>query len=417
MKPFLRSAILILAALASAAAVSAGTVSGIVHNGTTNKPQAGAEVILLQLQGGMEAVATTKADAQGHFQFDRPELGAQPMLLRVPYRGVNYHEPVPPGATTANVEIFGNTQDAGTIQITHQEIVFQPNGQSLLVGEEFIVENQTRPPVAFFRADGTFTFSIPVGAQLNQVSAWGASGMPLVQGTIDKGENKSAIAFPFRPGQNGVRMSFEMPYPSNETTVHTTAPYRAQRILLVVPPTVQVLSAGFQPAGSEQGWNIYSRENVAANTPLDISVTGTAPPPSSGSGDSAAAGDAQNPSVNSRADEGAESGGTLLPGRLEDVRWILTGGIAALFALGLALLIRKPAAKEPAATAKAAKKTKKDSSPVLADVDRQVSSSLDEIKENLFRLELRRQAGTISEDEYARQRGRAEKILRDLVRG
>jgi hypothetical protein len=415
MKPLLRSASVILALLVSAAATAAGTVSGIVHNGTTNKPQAGADVILLRLQGGMEAVATTKADAQGHFQFDRPELGAQPMLLRVQYRGVNYHEPVPPGAATANVEIFDNTQDPGTIQVTHQEIVLQPNGQTLLVGEEFIIENQTRPPVAFYRADGTFTFSIPTGAQLNQVSAWGASGMPLVQGTIDKGKNKSAIAFPFRPGQNGVRMSFEMPYPSNETTVHTTAPYRAQRILVVVPPSVQVLSAGFQPAGSQQGWNIYSRENVAANTPLDIAVSGTAPP-SSGAGDSAGApagaGDAQNPSVNSRAEEGAESGGTLLSGRLEDLRWILTGGMAVLFALGLALLIRKPAPKEAAA-----EKTKKDSSPALADVDRQVQGSLDEIKENLFRLELRRQAGTISEEEYARQRGRAEKILRDLVRG
>jgi hypothetical protein len=413
MKPLIRSASVMLAVFASAAVAAAGTVSGIVHNGTTNSPQAGAEVILLRLQGGMEAVATTKADAQGHFQFDRPEIGTQPMLLRVQYRGVNYHEPVPPGATTANVEIFDNTQDPGTIQVTHQEIVLQPNGQTLLVGEEFIIENQTRPPVAFYRADGTFTFSIPTGAQLNQVSAWGASGMPLVQGTIDKGKNKSAIAFPFRPGQNGVRMSFEMPYPSNEATVHATAPYRAQRILVVVPPSVQVLSAGFQPAGSQQGWNIYSRENVAANTPLDISVSGTAPPPSSGAGETAGAptgaGDAQNPSVNSRAEEGAESGGTLLPGRLEDLRWILTGGMAALFALGLALLIRKPVPKEAAVTKK--------SSPALADVDRQVQGSLDEIKENLFRLELRRQAGTISEEEYARQRGSAEKILRDLVRG
>jgi hypothetical protein len=50
-------------------------------------------------------------------------------------------------------------------------------------------------------------------------------------------------------------------------------------------------------------------------------------------------------------------------------------------------------------------------------MDRQVSHSLDELKDTLFRLELRRQAGTISEEDYARERSRAEKILRDLVRG
>jgi hypothetical protein len=50
-------------------------------------------------------------------------------------------------------------------------------------------------------------------------------------------------------------------------------------------------------------------------------------------------------------------------------------------------------------------------------VDAAVGTSLDALKERLFRLELRRQAGTISEQEYVQERARAEKVLRDLVRG
>jgi hypothetical protein len=50
-------------------------------------------------------------------------------------------------------------------------------------------------------------------------------------------------------------------------------------------------------------------------------------------------------------------------------------------------------------------------------VDAAIGTSLDALKERLFRLELRRQAGTITEQEYAQERARAEKILRDLVRG
>jgi hypothetical protein len=53
----------------------------------------------------------------------------------------------------------------------------------------------------------------------------------------------------------------------------------------------------------------------------------------------------------------------------------------------------------------------------MGDVDAAVGMSLDSLKDQIFRLELRRQAGTISEEEYAQERARAEKVLRDLVRG
>jgi hypothetical protein len=57
------------------------------------------------------------------------------------------------------------------------------------------------------------------------------------------------------------------------------------------------------------------------------------------------------------------------------------------------------------------------SSSDLAEVDAAVSNSLDSLKDQIFRLELRRQAGTITEEEYAQERARTEKVLRDLVRG
>ena len=40
-----------------------------------------------------------------------------------------------------------------------------------------------------------------------------------------------------------------------------------------------------------------------------------------------------------------------------------------------------------------------------------------QLKDTLFRLELRRQAGTISDSEYAEQRSAAEKVLRDWCAG
>jgi len=419
-------AALVLSGAISAAA--AGTVSGIVNDGTTNKPVRGIEVILLQLQGGMQAVATTKTDATGHFTITSDALGSGPMLLRVPYKGVLYHEPITPGTTTANVTVYEPTTDAHSFAVTSRTIVLQPKGSDLLVGEEYRIDNQTHPPVAYYLKDGTFKFRLPNGGQLDQVSAWGATGMPVIQGTIDKGNGMEAVDWPFRPGDNGVRISYQLPYASSQTTIHTSSPYSVQRVLLVVPPGLQVSSAGFTPAGSEQGYDIYTRDSIAANAPLTISVSGTAQEP-------AAADNSQNPSVNSRADSGdAAAATTTLPPRLgNNTKYILVAGFAALFLLGVVFLWRRPATeaaipgapnaagniassgKNKAAQDSARSREKPDAT--IAQVERDVTHSLDELKEKLFRLELRRQAGTISEEEYAREHQRTEKILRDFVKG
>src|SRR5579864_4389329 len=421
------TALLVFAATFSAAA--AGTVSGTVNNGTTNTPVRGTQVILMQLQGGMEPVATTKTDASGHFTITNDALGSGPMLLRVPYKGVLYHEPITPGSTAANVTVYEPTTDAHSFAVTMRAIVLQPKGSDLVVGEEYTIQNQTHPPVAYYLKDGTFKFQVPEGGQLNQVSAWGATGMPVIQGTIDKGNGVEAVDWPFRPGDNGVRLSYQLPYISNQATFHTASPYNVQRVLLVVPPGLQVSSPGFTPAGTQQGYDIYTRDSVAANVPLTISLSGTASAP-------APADNSQDPSVNSRADANGEAAATTtLPPRVSsNLQYILVVGFAALFLLGVIFLWRRPATEtvpSAGANAVAAKKGRDrhgDSASIpenrsaapnqtVAEVERDVSHSLDELKEKLFRLELRRQAGTISEEEYAREHQRTEKILRDFVKG
>jgi hypothetical protein len=50
-------------------------------------------------------------------------------------------------------------------------------------------------------------------------------------------------------------------------------------------------------------------------------------------------------------------------------------------------------------------------------VNQEVNSNLESLKDTLLRIELKRQAGTITEQEYVQERGRAEQLLRDLVQG
>jgi hypothetical protein len=242
--------------------------------------------------------------------------------------------------------------------------------------------------------------------------------------------------------------------------------------MLVAPPTVQIKSDGFTPAGSEQGFSLYTRDSIPAGLPFDVSVSGTAPPPQASSQQQ---GNDQDPEVNSRATAVVQA----LPNRLDSLRWIIIGGFAALFAIGVLLLWRQPAlataagapgqtsdvpvpptpsagprkrklpappqassvasakmtpsvpaqaaSARPAAPAASATAVAEpvaervaasdSAASVESEVQTEVQSSLDTLKDKLFRLELRRQAGTITEEDYARERGRTEQILRELVRG
>ncbi len=158
----------LLLLLLSAVAASAGTVSGVVHNGTNNKPASGIDVLLIQLQGTMQTVANTKTDADGRYHFDNPAIGGGPMLIRAVYRGVNFHQPLTPGMTTADVTVFEPTTNPQAMLVTTRLLVFQPNGEKLQVGEEFSIQNNLTPPAAFYKQDGRALrdcLGVPTGAK------------------------------------------------------------------------------------------------------------------------------------------------------------------------------------------------------------------------------------------------------------
>ena len=397
-------------------AVSAlgGVLHGTVKNGTTGKAAADVEVILIQLQGGMQPVANSKTDAQGQFSFNNPSLGAQPMLVRAVYKGINFHQPVPPGRSDVEVSIFEPTKDPKMISVASRIVFFQPNGANLTVAEEYSIQNNSQPPQAYFRADGNFEFVIPENAHLQQIAASGPTGMPVVQAPIDRKKGKYAIAYALRPGQNSVRYSYGVPYPGDTTTVKVATIYPSVRLLVVAAPTMQISGDGLQSGGQEQGMSVYGRENVPANNVMAVNVSGTAPPLQAGGSDSGGGGQGGQDAQGTAPAASIQS----IPGRLDVLKWPLIAGFGAIFALGAMMLARKPVVAvaggvpvgggvTPSAPASAA----------LSQVDAAVGTSLDALKDQMFRLELRRQAGTISEEEYARERARAEKVLRDLVRG
>jgi len=416
------------AVAALAVAAEAGTVKGKVVNGTTLKPVAYVEVILIQLQGGMQPVANTKTNTDGQFTFDHPGIGAQPMLVRAVYKGVNFHQALPPGRDSVDVSVYDLSSDAKTISVPSHLVIFQPNGDKLTVAEQMLVRNEAKPPVAYFRADGNFRVTLPEKAQLRQIAASGPSGMPVTQAPIDLGKNKYAIAFAFRPGDNEVRLAYEMPYLGNAATLKLAPSYGESRVILVVPPSVTLTGDQLQSAGQEQGMNLFEHTFAAGVSSYTVSLSGTAPPIQGSDG----AGNSDSQGVNGRLGGEEQGGGTaiqVVPGRLDAMKWPALGILIAGFIAGGILLSKKSvvvptqgeAAIQLSAVPPAAAAGVNGPAPVqqttLSSLDKEAATSLDGLKDLIFKLELRRQAGTISEAEYAAERARAEQILRDLVRG
>jgi hypothetical protein len=413
-----------LALISSAA--SATTFTGTVTNGTTGKPAANVDVVLLSLQNDMQSVANTKTNSQGKYTLNYTPTGQTPLLVRAIYKGMFFHGMLPPGVSTVDVQIYEPSPNPSTVQMPTRMIVFQPIGTVLTVAEISTFQNSSTPPLTYFKGDGDFEFQLPDGADKMQVRAQGPEHMSTEQGTIDRGKNRYAIAYAFRPGDSAVNLQYEVPYAGNKTTVHFSTIYAADKVMIFAPPSVSISSSGFEPAGSTQGMSVYSRDAIPAGGTFDVSVSGTAPPPT----DADQQGQA-DPSTQGR-DAGAAPVAAVAP-RTAPFQWILLAGFGSIFLLGAAFLFRKPApAIAPAAVAPQAPSAAAfqgaavssaqtfsgaAAAQSLGEVNREVGASLDQLKDTLFRLELRHQAGTISEQEYAEQRARAEKTIRDLVKG
>ncbi len=117
------------------------------------------------------------------------------------------------------------------------------------MGEEYNITNKTTPPLAFYKADGSFLFSLPEGAAMNQVSAVSSAGMPVIQTTIDKGKNKEQSDRLRLPPRRKRRTDVlqTAPIADNQARPMTfTSPYAADRVGIFVPPSVQVSGTGLR---------------------------------------------------------------------------------------------------------------------------------------------------------------------------
>jgi len=347
-------------------------VRGTVINGTTGKPASGVEVHLVVLEGGMQVAEKAQTDAQGRFTFST--VVTKPTMVRATYQGVNYHEMVAPGSASVTLRIY-EARERGTYAVERLTYLVQPVEGRLLVGREYLVRNSTTPPVTLFRPEGVFAFALPEGARPERVSVIGESGMPLAIAARPAGDGTWRIEHPLRPGTTPFFVVTQLPYEEERAQIREVLPWNVERVRLLVPEPMKVEAPGFRPLGSEQGLSVYVLDDARAGMELALSVSGRAP------------------NVLAEESEGETRGAVrAVAGPIAKRQWIILAALAAAFVTSSLLAVRRQKARAMPAAEKSSRAPSR------------VHSRMDALKEELFTLELQRQRGEISAEDYEAKR-------------
>jgi hypothetical protein len=438
----------VLACTALAGSAFAASITGQVINGTTNKPAAGDEVVILSLSQGMSEIGRTKVDTAGNFKVDVPDDGT-PHMVRVNHQGVNYFPnggPLMPGTTSATIQVY-DTAKKLPVSTTVNVMRVAADSSSLQATELFAVQNSSSPARTLFDPEKTYEFTLPDGAIIDSAAAHTQDGQPVNSAAVpQKEKNHYAFIFPLRPGETQFQITYHLPY--NGEASFTPKPATAMQHYVVMFPKSMKFEAkrasAYSPMNDDTGAGIQVASNVKPGDDLTFRLSGTGAIPDAGQGGQggppdqggqSAVGDqggsemgggqaAQLPSGRVGRPGGGLGPPIEAPDPLERYRWVILGVIVVAMLLAALIVSRRssPAVavadeseaeiaappRVPASLASAPAKAQ----PTNGD---RSSLLLEAMKEELFQLEVDRQQGKLTDAEYQKAKAALDETIRRAV--
>jgi hypothetical protein len=396
--------------------LSAQILTGRVANGTTGKPAAGDSVVLISLSQGMEEVSHTRTNANGRFSFQMPATG--PHLVRAIHQGVTYYSMAPAGTNSIEVQVFDVSSSTANVSVSADIMRFQAEADELQGIRLFAVNNTSNPPRTQMQGKD-FEFFLPDGAEIDQGMARTNGGQPVNAPPVaEKDKDRYGFSFPIRPGETEFQVVFHMKY-SGELNVDPKAIHGAEHFVVMVPKTMQFSAAPgvtFQsmedPRQSDALVRVVS--SMRAGQPLNfrISGTGTLDEPGDDSrGVPHPVPDQTAPSAGTTP-AGPDSHSNSAPYPLKRYRGYIAGGLALLLAAGI--IFARIRSRSVARPSPAARRVLDQSSPTPASSSR-ADVLLEELKNQLFQLEVERKQGRIAQPEYERARAALDRTLKRAI--
>jgi len=412
---FLLSLAVFSVALLARETTFAQAITGVVTNGTTGKPAGGVEVVLVDPMQGMAELVKTTTDPQGKFSL-KTGAAQGPRLVRAARDGVNYFRMAPPGTNNVAIEVYDAAKRVERIEGTADVIRIQADNSALQVVELFAVKNASSPPRTL-TADPGFEVAIPEGAQISGADAQGPNGQPISISPQPLGpKGHYTLPYPLKPGETRFQVAYEVPY-SGEATFSPTVLHPWNHVVLVLAPSITWKpknAALFQHMDEQQGGegNVQIASNVKAGQDISFRISGTGSFPNP---EEAVQSSPPNP-------RDSRPGGGLgppidAPDALAKYRWLILGALAVVLAGGAYISVTrgpKPVtATEPESGATAPLPqpagTVQTTSTAAATSG---NALLEAMKDELFQLEIERQQGIITQEDYEKQKAALDQTLK-----
>jgi hypothetical protein len=407
-------------------------------NLTTNKPSVGDTVALIRLQQGMQVAAHATTDAEGHYSLDVADSD-QMHLVRVTHEGANYFQPAPPGRQTVNIDVYDAAEKVKGVSTEADVQRVETDQNGLRVIENYFVKNASSPPRTQF-GPRAYVIYLPKDAQIVSAAALGPGSMPVQSAPVPLGPpGEYTFIFPLRPGETRFQVSYRLPY-SGSFQFQPRVATSVDNFALILPKSMRFAgtpATAFQPINQDVNVQTYLVKNLTPETKLAFHVSGSGQLPqetaaAQGGANGGAGGNAQSASANPEAAAQAAAVNNTRPGiglgvpidtpdPLHKYKWWILSLVVVLLAIGAGVSMKQTGTPaNPVVTENAGSIN----SRVIGDPVAAANSTtyknptehrvmvLQALKEELFALESERLEGRIVPEEYDRQKGALEIVLK-----
>ncbi len=398
----------------------ASQLTGTVTDKTTGKPAAGDTVVLVEPMTGMTEVAHSTVDSSGHYTLNRPSNA--PALVKVTHQGAEFFADAPQSGSVPDIAVYDVASKVEGVFAEADVLEIESANGQLHVIERYFVHNTSMPPRTQW-SPKSFEIVLPEEAVVESAQGQRPStgSLPTTLKLQPNGaKGHYAFNFPIQPDEGDkdtqFNISYTIPY-SGSFTFHPQESLSTQSVGVLLPKSI-TFTAGpgstFTAINQDPNIQTFVAKNAVPGKALEFTVSGTGSMPREDQG----AGGPQTAAPANGQPGGGIGEPINTPDPLSKYKWWILGGLALLFVVAAAFLLRRPAGVPgvpatpvPDITANPVYPPAKLSSPATHN-----SALLSALKEELFALESDKLTGAVSPAEYAETKAALETVLKRALK-
>lgn len=254
--------LVLITLLALNAPLSSADLSGRVINGTSNKPAAGDEIVLLS-EAGTGKLASTKTDAAGRFRFTVDDH-IRIRFVRAIHQSVAYDVQADSMTSPLTIQVYDTADSLDGVTAVMDVQRFEATNDTLEIKQLVTIRNSSHPPRTLL-TERSFEIQLPPQARVRSGLVQIENGQP-IKDTASPGEQRGAYYFrqPLRPGDTRFAVVYQVPY-SGKTLIEPKIRNASERFVVMLPKSMK-----FEPqtAGVFESMADVSSDNVQGTAPV-----------------------------------------------------------------------------------------------------------------------------------------------------